>query len=290
MQVLCFDIGGTDIKYGIVKDEVIIEKNKVPTEAKSSQEELKNKLYKLASEMLAKYHVDGVGVSCAGSIDHSQGIITTAPDAIPSFKDWDFKSFFKDNFNLECVADNDVNCFAIAEGKSGAAKGFKNFFTITVGTGIGGAIVFNGKIWRGLNYNAGEVGRMLLPKEKFESLASVTALVKNARDLGLEVNNGKEIFDLYDQDNFLAKQAIASFYHYLAVGIANLIYTFNPEAFVIGGGITNRDGFLEELNKTINRYLVDGFKNTAILKRAHYKNDGGMMGAYYNFVHRNEDK
>ena len=289
MQVLCFDIGGTDIKYGIIKDEVIIEKNKVPTEAKSTQEELKNKLYKLASELLSKYEVDGVGVSCAGSIDHSKGIITTAPDAIPSFQDWDFRTFFKENFGLDCVADNDVNCFAIAEGRSGAAKGFKNFFTITVGTGIGGAIVFNGKIWRGLNYNAGEVGRMLLPKEKFESLASVTALVKNARDLGLDVNNGKEIFELYDQDNFLAKQAIASFYHYLAVGIANLIYTFNPEAFVIGGGITNREGFLEELNKTINRYLVDGFKNTAILKRAHYKNDGGMMGAYYNFAHRNED-
>ncbi len=288
MQVLCFDIGGTDIKYGIVKDEVIIEKHKVPTEAKSSQKELEKKLYNLTTEMLAKYEVVGVGVSCAGSIDHEHGVVATPPEAIPSFGGWDFKSFFKNNFNLECVADNDVNCFAIAEGTSGAAKDFKNFFTITVGTGIGGAVVFNGKIWRGLNYNAGEVGRMLLPKEKFEALASVTALVKYAQDLGLDVHNGKEIFDLYDQDDFLAEQAVANFYHYLAVGIANLIYTFNPEAFVIGGGITNRECFIDELNKTINRYLVDGFKNTAIIRRAHYKNDGGMMGAYYNFVSRKE--
>lgn len=288
MQVLCFDIGGTDIKYGIVKDEVIIEKHKVPTEAKSSQKELEKKLYNLTTEMLTKYEVVGVGVSCAGSIDHEHGVVATPPEAIPSFGGWDFKSFFKNNFNLECVADNDVNCFAIAEGRSGAAKDFKNFFTITVGTGIGGAVVFNGKIWRGLNYNAGEVGRMLLPKEKFEALASVTALVKYAQDLGLDVHNGKEIFDLYDQDDFLAEQAVANFYHYLAVGIANLIYTFNPEAFVIGGGITNRECFIDELNKTINRYLVDGFKNTAIIRRAHYKNDGGMMGAYYNFVSRKE--
>lgn len=288
MQVLCFDIGGTDIKYGIVKDEVIIEKHKVPTEAKSSQKELEKKLYNLTTEMLAKYEVVGVGVSCAGSIDHEHGVVATPPEAIPSFGGWDFKSFFKNNFNLECVADNDVNCFAIAEGTSGAAKDFKNFFTITVGTGIGGAVVFNGKIWRGLNYNAGEVGRMLLPKEKFEALASVTALVKYAQDLGLDVHNGKEIFDLYDQDDFLAEQAVANFYHYLAVGIANLIYIFNPEAFVIGGGITNRECFIDELNKTINRYLVDGFKNTAIIRRAHYKNDGGMMGAYYNFVSRKE--
>lgn len=288
MQVLCFDIGGTDIKYGIVKDEVIIEKHKVPTEAKSSQKELEKKLYNLTKEMLNKYDVVGVGVSCAGSIDHERGVVATPPEAIPSFGGWDFKSFFKNNFNLDCVADNDVNCFAIAEGRSGAAKDFKNFFTITVGTGIGGAVVFNGKIWRGLNYNAGEVGRMLLPKEKFEALASVTALVKYAQDLGLDVHNGKEIFDLYDQDDFLAEQAVANFYHYLAVGIANLIYTFNPEAFVIGGGITNRECFIEELNKTINRYLVDGFKNTAIIRRAHYKNDGGMMGAYYNFISREE--
>lgn len=284
MQVLCFDIGGTDIKYGIVKDEVIIEKHKVPTEAKSSQKELEKKLYDLTKEMLSRYDVVGVGVSCAGSIDHEHGVVATPPEAIPSFGGWDFRTFFKNNFNLDCVADNDVNCFAIAEGRSGAAKDFKNFFTITVGTGIGGAVVFNGKIWRGLNYNAGEVGRMLLPKEKFEALASVTALVKYAQDLGLDVHNGKEIFDLYDQDDFLAKQAVANFYHYLAVGIANLIYTFNPEAFVIGGGITNRECFIEELNKTINRYLVDGFKNTAIIRRAYYKNDGGMMGAYYNFI------
>lgn len=290
MQVLCFDIGGTDIKYGIIKDEIIIEKYKVPTYAKSSHEELEQRLYTLAKELLDRYTVDGVGISCAGSIDYELGIITTAPDAIPSFKDWDFKTFFKEKFNLDCVADNDVNCFAKAEGTSGAAKDFNNFFTITVGTGIGGAIVYNKEVFRGANYNAGEVGRMLLPKEKFESLASVTALINNAREIGLDVSNGKEIFELYDQDNFLAKQAIASFYHYLAVGIANLIYIFNPEAFVIGGGITNREGFLEELNKTINRYLVDGFRNTAILKRAHYKNDGGMMGAYYNFVSSKEKK
>lgn len=288
MQVLCFDIGGTDIKYGIIKDEVIIEKHKVPTESKSSHDELENKLYNLAKEMLDRYEVDGVGVSCAGSVDVKRGCITTPPEAIPSFRDWNFKEFFKKNFNLDCIADNDVNCFAIAESISGAGKDLKNFFTITVGTGIGGAIIFNGKIWRGMNYNAGEVGRMLLPKEKFESLASVTALVKNARELGLDVHNGQEIFALYDDDNFLAEHAITSFYHYLAIGIANLIYTFNPEAFIIGGGITNREGFVEELNKTINRYLVDGFKNTALIKRAYYKNDGGMMGAYYNFISRGE--
>ena len=129
---------------------------------------------------------------------------------------------------------------------------------------------------------------LILPKEKFESIASVKAFVKYAQDLGLDVHNGKEIFDLYDKDDFLAEQAVANFYHYLAVGIANLIYTFNPEAFVIGGGITNREQFIEELNKTINRYFVDGFKNTAIITRAYYKNDGGMMGAYYNFVSRKD--
>lgn len=284
MQVLCFDIGGTDIKYGIVKDEQIIEKHKVPTESKLPKEKLEEKLYLLAKELLSRYQCDGVGVSCAGSIDVKRGVVATAPEAIPSFQDLDFKSFFKKHFDLECVADNDVNCFAIAEATSGAGKNLKNFFTITVGTGIGGAIIINGNIWRGANYNAGEVGRMLLPKEKFESLASVTALIKNARELGLDVHNGLEIFKLYDEDNFLAEQAIASFYQYLAVGIANLIYTFNPEAFIIGGGITNREGFIEELNKTINRYLVDGFKNTALIKRAYYKNDGGMMGAYYNFI------
>ena len=234
--------------------------------------------------------ISGIGMSAPGRIDNKRGYFYTGGALSHYLSEVPLGDMLSQKYSLPVAIDNDAKCAANAELWLGALKDVNSGVVVILGTGIGGAIVFNGKIWRGLNYNAGEVGRMLLPKEKFEELASVTALIKNARDLGLDVNNGKEIFELYDQDNFLAKQAIASFYHYLAVGIANLIYTFNPEAFVIGGGITNRDGFLEELNKTINRYLVDGFKNTAILKRAHYKNDGGMMGAYYNFVYRNEDK
>lgn len=287
MRLLCFDIGGTAIKYGIVENGIIIEKNQTSTDAQSSLEVLTNKLELLASSMLEKYEVSGVGVSCAGGIDIKQGKIITPPEAIPNFKDWDFLHFFESRYGLKCVADNDVNCFAVAESTSGAGVDFKNFLTITIGTGIGGGIILNNKLWRGINYNAGEVGRMLIGNgEKFERLASLSALIRRAKRYGLNIDNGLELFNLYDNNDKIAVKAVQDFYQYLSLGLANLIYIFNPEAIIIGGGISNREQFLTELNEAMNCYLVEGFKNTAILKRAHYKNDGGMIGAYYNYINQ----
>lgn len=284
MRVLCFDIGGTNIKYGVIENAKFLEKGLFDTDAEQGKESLTNKLIKITLEMKDKYQIEGVGISCAGSVNFEKAYIDIAPDALPSFSNWDFRKIFKEQAGLDCIADNDVNSFAKAECINGAAKDFDHFIVITVGTGIGGAVVMNDEIWRGKNYNAGEVGRILIGNAKWESVASTSALIKEARRAGLEVTNGVELFKLYDEKDEIAIAVVNRFYDLLGVGMANLVYMFNPEAIIIGGGISKRESFASSVEKYMNSHLPYGFRNTAKVLSATYKNDGGMLGAYYNFI------
>ncbi len=284
MKVLCFDIGGTDIKYGIVENDEFLMKSSMPTNYALGQESVSNRLIEVTKELMKEHTFDGVGISVAGCVDFDYGIVTVGPESIKEFNNWDLSTLFMENCGLRVVVDNDVNCFGVAEGTTGAAKKFSNFLTMTVGTGIGGAIVIHGEMWRGLNFKAAEFGRMLIDGERYEALASVTALIRMARLKGLKVGSGLDVFNLYDQKNPDAIEVVNNFYHNLAKGIANLIYIFNPEAIVIGGGISNRKSFSTELKRELRKIMAPSFYETAKIFNAQHGNSGGMLGAYYNFV------
>ena len=284
MRVLCFDIGGTNVKYGVIENEQFLEKGLFDTNAHLGKEHMNNKLVSIAKEMKEKYGVEGVGISCAGSVDFERAYITIAPDALPDFSDWDFRKLFKDNVGLDCIADNDVNSFAKAECVNGAGKDYDNFIVITVGTGIGGAIVMNNQLWRGKNYNAGEVGRMLIGNARWETVASTSALIREANRAGLDVKNGIELFELYDKREELAIAVVNRFYDLLGIGLSTLVYIYNPEAIIVGGGISKRENFTSRVERYMNSHLPTGFRDTAKVLTASYRNDGGMIGAYYNFI------
>ena len=284
MRVLCFDIGGTNIKYGVIDNEQFIEKSIMDTLAENGQEDLNNRLVNIAKTMKEKYQIQGIGISCAGCVDFEKAFISIGPDSLPAFSNWDFRKLFKEEVGLDCIADNDVNSFAKAECVRGAAKDYDHFIVITIGTGIGGAIVMNDEIWRGKNYNAGEVGRVLIGNAKWESVASTSALIKDAQRAGLEINNGVELFELYDAKDEIAIAVVNRFYDLLGIGMANLVYMFNPEAIVIGGGISKRESLAPTLEKYMNAHMPYGFRDTAKVVNATYKNDGGMLGAYFNFI------
>lgn len=287
MKVLCYDIGGTNVKYGVVEDQKILEKNSFKTYFKNGREDLTARILKVAHELVDKYpDIKGVGISCAGSINYDKGMMVTPPASIPEFGDWNFQKIFHDEFGFNVVADNDVNCFASCECKMGAGKKYKTYLVMTIGTGIGGAIVVNNTVWRGNNYNAGEIGRMLINGIHWEELGSMTALIKAARLRGLDVKEGKEVFDLYDSGNPVATIVISEFYQNLGRGIANLVYIFNPEALIIGGGISARKGFGAEINAYANYFLVEGFQSIVDIIPAQYQNDGGILGSYCNFVEK----
>lgn len=285
MKILCFDIGGTNIKYGIVEDGKILEKFSFATHYKKGHKDVTIRLISRAKQVLKKYpDIKGVGISCAGSINFGEGVMITPPAAIPQFGDWNFTKLFMDELGLPIVADNDVNSFASCELHMGAGSKYNTYIVMTVGTGIGGAIVVNNQIWRGHDWNAGEIGRMLVDGVHWEQIASMTSLVRNARLRGLDVNEGKDVFDLYDEGNKVAAICVSEFYQNLGKGIANLIYAFNPEAVIVGGGISARADFGKEVNAYADYYLVEGFQDTLDIVPAAFRNDGGMLGAYCNFV------
>ena len=287
MKLLCFDIGGTNIKYGVIENGIILEKSKFPTNYKRGHKDVTDRLIATAKKVQKKHpDIEGVGISCAGSINFDEGRMITPPDAIQEFGEWDFEKLFMDELGLRIVADNDVNSFAACECKMGAGSKYKTYLVMTVGTGIGGAIVVNNKIWRGNNYNAGEIGRMLVDGVHWEKMASMTALIKSAKLRGLDIEEGKDVFDLYDQGDKVAQLVVGEFYRNLGKGIANLVYIFNPEAVIIGGAISARDDFGFEINIYADYYLVEGFQSTLDIIPAHFKNDGGILGAYCNFVDR----
>jgi len=283
MKILCYDMGGTDLKYGVIENNNLLFSSKTPTKCYSTPEELKEKYIYLTKEILQKFpDIQGVAISTAGSVDYTRGVIVAAPEAIPVFQDFDFKTLFKENFNLDCFVDNDVNSFAAAELNEDNPN--HNFIVMTVGTGIGGAIIVNDTLWRGANFNAGEIGRMLIDGISYEKQASMSALLRNAKAKGLDIKNGLELFNLYDNKDELALKVVNDFYQKLATGLANIIYMFNPEAIFIGGGISQRKTFIEELEEHLNPQLEWEFRNITKIKIASHQNDGGMCGAYRNYL------
>lgn len=283
MKILCYDMGGTDLKYGVIENNNLLFSSKTPTKCYSTPEELQEQYIYLTKEILQKFpDIQGVAISTAGSVDYTRGVIVAAPEAIPVFQDFDFKTLFKENFNLDCFVDNDVNSFAAAE--LNEDNPYHNFIVMTVGTGIGGAIIVNDTLWRGANFNAGEIGRMLINGISYEKQASMSALLRNAKSKGLDIKNGLELFNLYDNNDELATEVVNDFYQKLATGLANIIYMFNPEAIFIGGGISQRKTFIEELEEHLNPQLEWEFRNITKIKIASHQNDGGMYGAYRNYL------
>lgn len=286
MNILAFDIGGTEIKYGIISDDnCLIFHQKMLTDSHLGGLHILNIVLNKINELRKEFEFSGVAISSCGVIDVKNGKVKYANDIIQDYTNIEFVTVINDNFNLPSIIENDVNCFSLAEGYFGAGRDVNNYLTLTIGTGIGGAIVINKQIYHGIDYSAGEVGQMrIVNQTKFESLASMKSLISVAKKEKLHIENGIELFKLYDDCDPTAISVVKKFYEYLALGITNLAYIFNPEKIIIGGGISNRGNkFLDELNIKINKVVDPHYFGSTKIEVAQLKNHGGMFGAYVVF-------
>lgn len=286
-QYLAFDIGGTAIKYGIINSESeILFHSQIDTEAHLGGPSIIKKVIKIGRDLLAQYKdIEGVAISSAGQIDVHTGTVIGAGDTIPEYIGLKIKSQVENALQLPVEVRNDVDCAALCEKWVGGHEA-KNFITLTIGTGIGGAIIMNDELYTGHSFSAGEVGYMLVEGEQFEKVASVSALIKMAKsNIDDRDWTGEEIFSLYDSGDDEARKVVHQFYKYLGIGLSNLIYIFNPEKIVLGGGITGRgDQFLHEVREETEKYTVPNiFKNTEIVLAKH-SNQSGILGAVYHFI------
>lgn len=197
----CIDIGGTSVKYGIYSENSgFLMDSSFPTQAWLGGPSIIDRIIKLASQILEKQpDICGICISTAGMVDCNTGCITYASSLIPEYTGTPVKNIFEQQFHLPCEVENDVNCAALAEYFSGAAKGASSCLCLTIGTGIGGAFVENGQIFHGFSGSGCEVGYMYLPDGAFQDIASTSALVRRVarrKNLSFSALSGKKIFDL----------------------------------------------------------------------------------------------
>lgn len=287
-KYVAIDIGGTQIKYGLVDETgTVLEQHKIDTQAHLGGPAILDKVRRIVTTYKTEYQLAGVGISSAGMIDPDKGEVFYAGPAIPNYAGTTFKQTIETEFGLPCEAENDVNCAGLAEANSGAAKGASVAVCLTIGTGIGGSLLLDGKVFHGFSHSACEVGYIHLPDGAFQDLASTTALVAYvAEQHGDPVSdwNGLRIFEEAKTGNAICQAGIDRMVDYLGQGIANICYVVNPEVVVLGGGIMAQKAFLEEkIAAAIRKYLVPSIADKTRLAFAENENAAGMLGAYYHF-------
>ncbi len=266
---LCFDIGATNIRSAIVKHEKIYEykKNKTPKTKKEI-------ITSITNEISKHNNYKNICIATAGFEQNGkiQGAIN-----FPYFNNTPLKKILEKKFKKEVFIQNDARCAALAELEYGTGKKLKNFILLTLGTGIGGAIIINKKLYLGQG-TAGEVGSIFLEHNKiFESLASGTASIEIARKFGFKNISSQELENLAKNRNKKALGVYNQIGFYLGVGLADLSYTLSPEAFIIGGGFSRVKFIFPNAIKTLKEsYHIN--PKPKILK-AKFGDDAGLIGA-----------
>ena len=286
---ICFDIGGTTIKYGLAYEENgnfrLKSKDETATEAKQlGGAGIEDRILRLTKEMKTQTEVDGVAISTAGMVDTQTGAILYANENIPDYTGRNLKQLIESKLQLPCTVENDVNCAALGETVYGAARGAKSVLCVTVGTGIGGAIILDGSIWHGHSGSAGEIGYMPINGGTMEELASTSALIRRVKEACGKSWNGYQIFEEATTGNSVCIQAIEEMCEYLGKGLAAGICLFNPEALVFGGGVMEQREYLQPLmERSLQRYVKDTVLAQCRLTFAELKNSAGMAGAFAVF-------
>ena len=294
---MVFDIGGSSTKWSII-DEVGEFKESGKFSCPSTAEEFFTELIKITNEMKVKYNVKGIAISAPGAVDSETGVIGGL-SAIPYIHGPNFKEVLKKTTNLDVEIENDANCAALGECWLGAGKENKDLAFVVCGTGIGGAIVKDKKIHGGIHKHGGEFGYCSVTCEldgepKFTSWSksgSTTALAKKVAKLkGLEEGSldGVEVFELCSKGDEIALKEVNKYYFIMAVGIYNIQYTYDPEVIILGGAISERKEYVDEINKRLEIIMNSNLegKIKPVLKTCKYGNDANKLGALYNYIQR----
>lgn len=287
-KYVCIDVGGTAIKYGILDEKgEVLEHHQIPTEAFKGGKAILEKIKNLIQVYTVKNRIHGICISTAGMVDPIEGKIIYANENIPLYAGICLKDELEKEFSIPCEVENDVNCAGLVEYYNGAAQGSQNALCLTIGTGIGGCAIINGKLLRGSSYSACEIGYMQVEGEEFEKVASTSALVRTVaykKQEDVSLWNGKKILTCAEQGDVVCKTALIDMADILALGISNICYVLNPDTLILGGGIMQQESILTvELRKALEKYLVPVVFSHLRIEVAYHHNLAGLIGAWYYY-------
>lgn len=310
MVYLGIDIGGTGIKAGVVTaDGKLLYKESAPTQASLGYEVLAKDIANLIKSVMENQNIAlddiaAIGMGCPGSIDDKNGVVIYANNI--NLINAPLCAEVRKYIDKPVYIGNDANCAALGEYFAMNDSSIEDFVAITLGTGVGGGIIINKKIYTGFNSVAGELGHTVIAidgeqctcgrKGCWEAYASATALIRDAERAAaknpksvlaekISENGGKAtgkiVFDCANGGDETAKAVVDQYYKYVAEGIINIVNTFQPQYVAIGGGISNQgDNLLEPVKKYVRAgsYGGDLVRPTEIVI-AKLGNDAGIVGA-----------
>lgn len=286
MTILAFDWGGSSVKYGIWKNESLTSQGLFPTP--KSWQEMKSEMMKTVDQFRETHELEGIAISSPGSVDTQLGIVGGI-SAIDFIHNFEIVAEMETLFELPVSIENDANCAALAEIWQGVAKNEQNVLFVVVGTGIGGAVVIDGEIQHGHNLFGGEFGCMILDGvETFSILGTAVHMAERyalTKQIDPNSVSGKDVFELAQNGDVIAQEEVEKFYNYLSLGLYNLQFVTDPSLIVIGGGVSQNETLIEELNIRVKAMLKNaGLESVEMeIKACHYLNDANLVGAIAAF-------
>lgn len=305
------DLGGTNIKAGVVDEKYhIVAETKCKTRLPRPSEEIILDIARMAKEAVEKAGLTMddilyVGIGSPGTANPQTGIVEYSCNL--RFENVDIRSELKGLLGKDVYIENDANAAAYGEALAGAAKGSQSCVCITLGTGVGGGIIINGRIYGGFNFAGAELGHIVIMVDGeqctcgrqgcWETYASATALIHQTRRAmvnhpdsamwkvadDLDKVDGRTAFEAMRLGDAAAKQVVDTYIKYIACGLINVINIFQPEVLCIGGGICKEgDALLKPLQKQIEieRYSKYSTHQTRLCVAA-LGNDAGIIGAAF---------
>ena len=307
------DLGGTGIKIGLVDENGnVLARKSTPTNKERGEEAVIADSVKTFFDLLAECEcsleeIVSVGIGCPGAVDATAGRVMAANNM--SFQDTALMRKLAAFIPKPIYLENDANCAALAEAMVGAAKGARDAVMLTLGTGVGSALILGGQLYSGSNHFGGELGHTVIEANGepcvcgsagcLEAYVSATALIRDTKRAAEETPDsllwscaenegafsGKTAFEAAKLGDTVAKRVVDRYVFYLAVGLVNIIRIFQPEVIVVGGGVSNAGDalFLPVIRMVENMIRHDGVpkeKQTKI-KAAARGNDAGIIGAAF---------
>ncbi|MGN0653485.1 MAG: ROK family protein [Oscillospiraceae bacterium] len=305
------DLGGTNIKAGVVDEEFnILSKASVKTNRPRPSEEIMDDMAKVSLMAVEQAgikmsDIEWVGVGTPGIANSSTGVIEYSCNL--DFYDVPMVEYLSKKLGKPVYVDNDANAAAYGEYVAGAAKGAKNAVAVTLGTGVGGGIIIDGKIYSGSNFAGAELGHEVIEVDGalcscgrrgcFEAYSSASGLIRMTQEAMDEDKSsimwpmseedghvsGRLAFNAMRKGDASAKKVVDKYIKYLAAGITNIINTFQPDVLCLGGGVCNEgDPLLIPLKELVKKdvYSKNSKKNTEIVI-AKLGNDAGLIGAAF---------
>lgn len=309
MYTLGIDLGGTNIVAGIVDENYkVIAKGKVKTNSPRPAEEIADDMAKacfMACEAagISIKDVVACGVGTPGSINPFEGVVVYANNL--GFNNVPLAAMLKERTGVDFYIENDANAAAYGEFLAGSGRGVKSCVAVTLGTGVGGGIIIDGKLFSGSNYAGGELGHTVINvdgepcscgrKGCWEAYASATALIRQTKaamkknkdsvmwelaDGSLDNVNGRIAFDGMRKGDKAATEVVEQYEKYVAVGLANIINVFQPQKICIGGGISNeKETLINPIKKFVSNETYATMGDPCEILPAELGNDAGIIGA-----------